>query len=119
MTREEEDAVLAQAKEIEERRGREYHERAQAVQARFDSGSLPFTDDELIYAAGARCKCGAGLAYPNGIGMFGAWGCSTLLKNGVRTLAGEHDLAFPFSMYSIKSEQQSSANGATTRPKPP
>lgn len=86
-----------------------------------------FKDDELIYAAYTRCKCGAGMAYPEGISIHGAWRCSAQLKSGLngesiddttyRTEDGvEHTKDYPFMYYEIKSENQPSANGATTRP---
>lgn len=81
-----------------------------------------FRDRDLVYAAGARCKCGAGLAYPHGagIGSFrgrrlpGEWDCSAVLK-GETPPTNEHP-TFPFAFYEIKSECQPSAAGATTRP---
>ena len=73
----------------------------------------PFAPDELNYSAYARCKqCDAGLAYPKRIGPWGDWYCSAELISGERG----HDV-YPFAMYEIKSEQQASANGNTTRPK--
>lgn len=77
------------------------------------------TDDMLTYASHARCDCGAGLAYPNGIGIRGCWSCSDLLtgrKTRDWTLNEKHVPELPFMFYEIKSENQPSANGATTRP---
>jgi hypothetical protein len=83
---------------------------------RFDKHNEYFTDDDLIYSAGSRCeKCKAGLAYPKGCGGNHQWTCSAVLK-GIGTDRGHS--AYPFAFYEIKSEQQPSANGATTRPKP-
>lgn len=33
----------------------------------------------LVYAATARCPCGAGLAYEAGVGIRGYWDCSDIL----------------------------------------
>lgn len=70
----------------------------------------------LIYAATARCKCGAGLAYRNG---DTAWDCSDILR-GVAIPSGQpgsvmHSDRFPFVFYEIKGENQPSAEGRTTR----
>ena len=78
-----------------------------------------FSDSELIYAAFARCKCGAGMAYPRGIGIGGYWDCSAILT-GAAVPSGqpgsvEHEAQLPFAFYEIKSENQPSAGGATTR----
>lgn len=77
-----------------------------------------YKDDELIYSATNRCKCGAGLAYPKRsvAHMYGAWICSVVLKNPTE-ISGPSNLhqAFSFSMYEIKSENQPSAKGTTTR----
>lgn len=84
------------------------------AQAKADAGNLK--DSELIYAAMARCHCGAGMAYPRGIGGHGFWDCSGILTG--RAMAGEntHCARLPFVFWSVKSESQPSANGATTRP---
>lgn len=79
--------------------------------------------DDLIYAATARCPCGAGLAYRKDAKPFGDtahWDCSAILL-GTAVPSGrpdsvEHTAVLPFVFYEIKSEQQPSANGATTRP---
>lgn len=82
---------------------------------------------DLVFAATARCQCGAGLAYdPNDRGagtVFkgpSAWDCSAILL-GDAVPAGapgavRHTDSLPFSFYEIKSEHQPSAHGATTRP---
>lgn len=76
--------------------------------------------DNLIYAAYARCRCGAGLAYRSG---DRAWDCGDILRfddlpaeEQARVKAAQHDEPAPFSFYEIKSENQPSARGATTRP---
>ena len=99
-----------------------FHEAAriesESVAARLlfaEAGAGDFTVYELMYAAGFRCICGAGMAYPDGIGMHGAWYCSAILLG--QTAAGtEHTPAHPFSFYKVKSEGQPSVAGATTRP---
>jgi len=68
---------------------------------------------ELVYAATVRCRCGAGLAYPEGAGLRDSWSCSAVLLGA--DPAG-HDEDRPFTFWEIKSERQPSANGATTRP---
>ena len=73
-----------------------------------------FTDVDLIYSARARCNCGAGLAYPKDCNIRHQWTCGDVLTHRVSTNKG-HDV-FPFMAYDIKSEQQPSAQGATTRP---
>jgi hypothetical protein len=98
------------------------------------------TQEDLRYAAYARCRCGSGLAYikdlPLTDDMGSAWYCSAALlkfhthkidciKPGglfgggiLRDEDGiEHDQSYPFVTYEIKSEDQPSANGTTTRPK--
>lgn len=94
--------------------------------------------ERLCYAATARCKCGAGLAYdPFGAsggypeqgendspfrgGLSGYWDCSAILL-GTAIPKGQpgsvqHEDQLPFAFYEIKSENQPSAHGATTRPK--
>lgn len=74
-----------------------------------------FTLHELLFAAQFRCVCRAGMAYPDGIGIHGAWYCSAILL-GQAVPGTEHTPAHPFSFYEVKSEGQSSQNGATTRP---
>jgi hypothetical protein len=80
----------------------------------------------MIYAATARCDCGAGLAYgtedrlPGPFRAPSAWDCSAILLQEA-VPAGQpgavgHTQPLPFSMYEIKSENQPSANGHSTRP---
>lgn len=74
-----------------------------------------FELNELLFSSHSRCMCGAGLAYPEGIGINGHWYCSSILLG--RAKGGtSHDSPFPFAFYEIKSENQPSAMGATTRP---
>jgi hypothetical protein len=81
--------------------------------------------DRLVFSAGARCACGLGLAYdPAGEVAWhkdsplrgpNAWDCSGVLLETAP--AGTTHDSFPFAFYEIKSENQPSALGATTRPK--
>ncbi|HVZ89614.1 MAG TPA: hypothetical protein VHG72_21815 [Polyangia bacterium] len=76
----------------------------------------PLGVDDLKWAAIARCVCRAGLAYPKFIGdPHGHWICSAVLL-GSGAPDSEHDKPKPFAFWSIKSDDQPSANGATTRP---
>lgn len=68
----------------------------------------------LIYAATNRCPCGAGLAYIPGH-EDRAWDCSKILL-GTADEEVTHTAKLPFIFYEIKSEQQPSADGRTTRP---
>jgi hypothetical protein len=74
-----------------------------------------YKETDLVYAAYNRCPCGAGLAYPVNIGMRGYWDCSAILT-GKADAKVQHTAQLPFMFYEIKSEQQPSAGGATTRP---
>ncbi|MDO8610118.1 MAG: hypothetical protein Q7R95_06190 [bacterium] len=81
---------------------------------RFNKNNEFFRDEDLVYSAYTQCKkCGAGLAYPKDCDAHHQWTCSNVLK-GIGTDKG-HD-AFSFIFYKIKSEQQPSAQGLTTRP---
>jgi len=81
---------------------------------------------KLTYAADLRCPCGAGMAYapiltedttlPQRWPYNGYWDCSAILDGTADTKA-KHEAQLPFSFYEIKSENQPSANGSTTRPK--
>jgi hypothetical protein len=89
-----------------------------------------FTAKQLTFAATSRCPCGAGLAYPtDGPGdetlpqrwpYNGYWDCASILL-GTAIASGEegsatHTARLPFAFYEIKSENQPSAHGASTRP---
>lgn len=92
--------------------------------------------ERLVYAAYARCDCGAGLAYdpaaegdPSSVFMLERrgpkqWECGDILR--YETLSPEkkalvkaatHCPPLPFAFYEVKSDKQPSANGASTRPK--
>lgn len=82
-----------------------------------------FELSELRFSAIARCFCGAGMAYPKNqnMGLKGFWSCSDiLLGRAIRKGqegAKEHEGRLHFAFYEIKSEEQPSVNGQTTRPK--
>lgn len=75
-----------------------------------------YTDRELEYAATARCRCGAGLAYPEDVAdsmAIGAWLCSAVLKGAT---PDDHD-SYPFAFYKIREETSiNNGPGMTTRP---
>ncbi|MGN6206035.1 hypothetical protein [Humibacter sp.] len=87
-----------------------------------DSTTKTYTDAELRYAATARCPCGAGLAYPLDAGLHGAWDCADILTGRAVPSGQEgsvtHTDRLPFAFYEVKSEDQPSAQGRTTRPTP-
>lgn len=92
----------------------EYHKQSDvAFKERLESG-VPFTDDELRYSAVALCPCGHGIAYPKNCPMNHYWDCSAILK-GIADPSVKHTDQLPFMFYEIKSEDQPSANGSTTR----
>lgn len=79
---------------------------------------------KLVYSATARCPCGAGLAYPEGgpgdessphrWPYNGYWDCSAIMA-GTADPEVTHTAKLPFAFYEIKSEDQPSARGASTR----
>lgn len=83
-------------------------------------------DKDLVYAATARCNCGAGLAYvpaearPGGSMLF--WDCSEILTGRAVPSSQPgykfHSPQYPFIYFEIVSEDQPSARrtGFTTRP---
>lgn len=78
------------------------------------------TDLELMYAATARCKCGAGLAHPLDTAKameLRAWVCSKALKGETpKEFRDLHD-SYPFAFYKIREETSiNNDSGATTRP---
>lgn len=82
---------------------------------------MSLTENDLVYAAFARCPCGAGLAHIKNCGPQGNWDCSDILLGRAipsgQPGAKQHTAQLPFVFYEIKSENQPSVNGATTRPK--
>lgn len=77
------------------------------------------TEQALRYAAYKRCPCGAGLAYvPSSKDQ--SWDCSDILLGRAATKgqpgSKTHTGKLPFAFYEIVSEEQPSAQGATTRP---
>ena len=74
-----------------------------------------YTHEELCFAATSRCQCGAGHAYPPAdADVAGYWDCSAVLLGTVQP--SQDHKTFPFAYYEVKSENQPSAQGATTRP---
>lgn len=81
--------------------------------------------ERMVFAAYSRCPCGAGLAYDPASRDEGSvfkgslaayWDCSAIIL-GTADAKKQHTARLPFAFYSIKSENQDSVNGATTRPK--
>lgn len=73
-----------------------------------------FTDNEIIYSANSRCLCGAGLAYPKGIGPTGFWDCSDILTGRMLDKpATQHKDRLPFMFWKIKEEHE---KRGSTRP---
>lgn len=86
------------------------------LRALVDAPDRNMTADDLVWAATARCRCGAGFCYVKFLhDMHGSWLCSAIVL-GTASADSEHDRAKPFTFWSIKSADQPSANGATTRP---
>lgn len=111
-----EDAIakMSEAKETIRAYRNQPDEDFKARWERFKKNDEFFTDVDLIYSAGAKCdKCGAGLAYPKASQSLHQWFCSNFLK-GVFKDKGHSEYSFDF--YEIKSENDPSARGATTRP---
>lgn len=80
---------------------------------------------KLTYSAYSRCSCGAGLAYGKmtvekdsafNYPYNGYWDCSAII-DGTADKNVQHTAKLPFQFYEIKSENQPSANGSSTRPK--
>jgi hypothetical protein len=94
-----------------------------------------FTDSELLYSAHAQCPCGAGLAYPHRATKeqieewqpdsvfvnWDHWDCSDILTGRAikkdEPGSKQHCDKLSFAFYEIKSENQPSARGDTTRRK--
>lgn len=111
------DELNKQLKPLEKELSDIYETEANEVEGKIANCKLmrdKFLPEELIYAATSRCICGAGLAYPKNISPRGSWYCSAILT-GTAEQGTSHDSGFPFAFYEIKSENQPSANGLTTR----
>jgi hypothetical protein len=107
----------AEAKAKAEELMSQYHQQKREQFAERMRTNPIFSLDELRFSAYARCKgCGAGLAYPKECSPGHYWDCSAVLLGQVVDPGPEH-VQYPFAFYEIKSEDQPSANGATTRPK--
>lgn len=93
---------------------------------------IKLTDHELLYAATARCRCGAGLAYPIDSKLalqLQAWICSAVLKleteekatgldpfNRPASVEPKHD-ALDFAFWKVREETSvNNKGGHTTRP---
>jgi hypothetical protein len=86
--------------------------RRQAYDVRLQELRAMTINTRLVYAAHARCPCGAGMAYdPAG---DDCWDCSDILM-GTADRDVQHTARLPFIFYELKSETQPSANGMTTR----
>lgn len=73
--------------------------------------------DQLRFAATARCECGLGMAYkPHADPAATEWVCSGILM-GTADVSAAHTEPLVFAFWEVKSEDQPSANGMTTRPK--
>ena len=79
---------------------------------------------KLTYSATSRCPCGSGLAYgsmtyeknsPFNKPYSGYWDCAAIIDDTADKNV-KHTAKLPFQFYEIKSENQPSANGRTTRP---
>jgi hypothetical protein len=106
-------AAETKKREFDDEFARRHIAREKEIRRRIEAHER-FEPTELLFAAVARCRCGAGLAYPIGVGPHGAWECSRALLEGV--VDGEHD-ALPFAFYSVREEGSIRASkGSTTRP---
>ncbi len=99
--------------------------RKQACEVRQEELRAQPLASRLVYAAYNRCPCGAGLAYDpaheDKTSVFkgpcsGFWDCSAILL-GTADKNVKHTDRLPFAFYEVKAEGQTSAYGATTRPK--
>lgn len=76
-----------------------------------------FTDSGLLYAATARCQCGAGLAYPldhDRALKLRAWVCSAVLKGSA---TGDDHESFPWAFFKVREETSiNNMGGHSTRP---
>jgi hypothetical protein len=115
-------AVMAAGEDAAEELSRRSRAQSEAISERVKrtrqaDPTAAFRADELVFAAHDRCACGAGMAYPIGCSVHDAWHCSAILR-GIASRELAHSAPLPFSFYEIKSEDQPSARGATTRDEP-
>lgn len=102
----------AALREIWDERDRGFRDRIKKAH----QGEGDFTLEELRFSASYRCDCGAGFAYPHEyMNVMGDWHCSAILM-GTADRNTPHTRPLPFPYYEIKSEDQPTARGATTRP---
>lgn len=81
---------------------------AEKIAKKIDAHKEPFREDELIFALGAKCECGAPMAYPELVGVQGAWDCADILmlkaikkdEPGSKTHSG----SMPFAFYEVKAD---------------
>lgn len=106
--------LLLAIQQYKQERSEERRARERQAEYKAETGGV-FALAELRYSAFARCPCGAGLAYPTAFSMHGWWDCAAILT-GTADRAAKHTDKLPFAFYEVKSEDQPSANGATTRP---
>jgi len=118
LTEQQEDVILEQAENIRNARANRAREAERKVDARLVGGP-GFTPAELVYASHTRCRCGAGMAYPKGIGGRGMWQCSSVLERSPSERAAKgrdlHTEAMPFVFWSVHAERND-GTGPTTRP---
>ena len=89
------------------RERREEFERRIAVE-----GSI-WLEEELVYSASRRCKCGAGMAYPDGCLAGWYWACSEVLKGVVKDGADPSKHTGP--LFFIYCDVEKEGSGGTTR----
>lgn len=108
----------AQLKPLQQRQRELREQQSNEVEKRIKlshAGKGDFKLNELRFAAFDRCSCGAGMAYPVNISPSGSWDCSAILR-GLAEAGSTHSSSMPFAFWEVKSEDQPSANGHTTRP---
>jgi hypothetical protein len=117
ITKQQYDDAVEQAKIAQETMTQFHRQEAEAFDQRLKSG-VPFTDEELRYAATSLCPCGHGLAYPKDCGPNHYWDCSAILK-GVADSSITHSGQLPFTFYDVKSEsEERGTTRGVFRPKP-
>lgn len=118
---EEENAALARAAELKDQAKAAEQSAFNSREAREKERPLK---ERLTFAASSRCVCGHGFAYdPTGevrsdkdspFKMVSQWECSAILL-GIADPKIEHSGPMPFAFWEVKSENQPSAYGRTTR----
>lgn len=72
------------------------------------------TQSDLVYAASARCFCGARLAYNRNLRAHRVWMCSALLLEEEEPET-KHTDPLPYAKYKILSELQTGEERKTTQ----